>query len=144
MTRDEGTGENLVVAAPTASGKTLVAEFVMLKAAMEGKKSLYIVPLKALASEKYNEFREKYEKLGVRVAMSVGDKDSSDPWLAKFDVIIVTSEKLDSLMRHGAPWLDSVGLVIADEIHLIDSPNRGPTSALRHFGSTNATQSFYL
>jgi helicase len=120
-------GDNLVVAAPTASGKTLVAEIAMVKAVMTGKKALYIVPLKALASEKYNEFREKYEKLGYRIAISVGDKDSSDPWLAGFDIIIVTSEKLDSLIRHGAPWLDSVGLVVADEIHLIDSPNRGPT-----------------
>ena len=54
-------GNNLVVAAPTASGKTLVAEIAMLKAVFSGKKALYIVPLKALASEKYNEFREKYE-----------------------------------------------------------------------------------
>jgi len=120
-------GNNLVVAAPTASGKTLIAEMAMLKTVMVGKKALYIVPLKALASEKYNEFKGKYEKMGFRIAMSVGDKDSSDPWLAGFDIIIVTSEKLDSLIRHGAPWLDSVGLVIADEIHLIDSPNRGPT-----------------
>ena len=61
------------------------------------------------------------------MTISIGDMDSSDSWLAKFDVIIVTSEKLDSLIRHGAPWLDSVGLVVADEIHMIDSPDRGPT-----------------
>jgi helicase len=120
-------GSNMVVAAPTASGKTLIAEIAMLKGVLTGKKALYIVPLKALASEKYNEFKEKYEKLGLRIAMSVGDRDSSDSWLAGFDIIIVTSEKLDSLIRHNAPWIDSVGLVIADEIHLIDSPDRGPT-----------------
>ncbi len=120
-------GRNMVVAAPTASGKTMVAEIAMLRSVFAGKKALYIVPLKALASEKHREFKEKYENMGFRIAMSVGDKDSSDPWLAGFDIIIVTSEKLDSLIRHGAPWLDSVGLVVADEIHLIDSPNRGPT-----------------
>jgi len=120
-------GKSLVVAAPTASGKTLVAELAMLKAVMEGKKAVYIVPLKALASEKYNEFKEKYGSQGIKVAISIGDLDSSDPWLAGYDVIIATSEKLDSLIRHGSPWLESVGLVVADEIHLIDSPGRGPT-----------------
>ncbi|UCD03046.1 MAG: DEAD/DEAH box helicase [Candidatus Aenigmatarchaeota archaeon] len=120
-------GENMVLAAATASGKTLAAEMAMLKAVNQKKKTLYIVPLKALASEKYAEFKEKYKPMGIKVAMSVGDKDSSDPWLAGFDVIIVTSEKLDSLIRHGAEWLVSVGLVVADEIHLIDSPDRGPT-----------------
>lgn len=120
-------GSNMVVAAPTASGKTLIAEIAMLRAVRSGKKALYIVPLKALASEKYGEFREKYEKLGFRIAMSVGDRDSSDSWLSGFDIIIVTSEKLDSLIRHDAPWIGSVGLVVADEIHLIDSPDRGPT-----------------
>ncbi|MFH0956754.1 MAG: DEAD/DEAH box helicase, partial [Candidatus Aenigmatarchaeota archaeon] len=120
-------GKNMVLAAATASGKTLVAEMAMLNCLGKGKKTLYIVPLKALASEKYAEFKEKYGKMGVKVALSVGDKDSSDSWLAGYDVIIVTSEKLDSIIRHGADWLVSVGLVVADEIHLIDSPNRGPT-----------------
>lgn len=120
-------GNNMVLAAATASGKTLVAEMAMLKAVQAKKKSLYIVPLKALASEKYAEFKEKYGPMGIKVAMSVGDKDSSEPWLAGFDIIIATSEKLDSLIRHGAEWLVSVGLVVADEIHLIDSPDRGPT-----------------
>jgi helicase len=120
-------GKNMVLAAATASGKTLVAEMAMLSCLGRRKKTLYIVPLKALASEKYNEFKEKYGKSGVKVALSVGDRDSSDAWLAGYDVIIATSEKLDSIMRHGADWLSLVGLVVADEVHLIDSPNRGPT-----------------
>ncbi|MBI4176010.1 MAG: DEAD/DEAH box helicase [Candidatus Aenigmarchaeota archaeon] len=118
---------NMVVAAPTASGKTVIAEIAALDAIKRGKKVVYIVPLRALASEKYEDFREKYGQLGVKVVMSIGDLDSSDPWLGRYDIIIATSEKLDSLMRHGIPWLDSIGLVIADEIHLLDSPNRGPT-----------------
>lgn len=120
-------GKNMVLAAATASGKTAVAEMAMLKSVRLGKKALYIVPLKALASEKFAEFKEKYSPLGLKVAMSIGDKDSSDSWLAGFDIIIVTSEKLDSIIRHGADWLAAVGLVVADEVHLIDSPDRGPT-----------------
>jgi len=120
-------GESLVLAAPTASGKTLVAEFAALNAIDQGRKVVYIVPLRALASEKYHEFKEKYEPLGIRIALSIGDLDSSDFWLAKFDLIIVTSEKFDSLLRHGIPWIDQIGLVVADEIHLLNDPGRGPT-----------------
>lgn len=85
-------GKNMVLAAATASGKTLVAEMAMLSCLGKGKKTLYIVPLKALASEKYSEFKEKYGKMGLKVALSVGDRDSSDSWLAGYDVIIATSE----------------------------------------------------
>ncbi|NIP40212.1 MAG: DEAD/DEAH box helicase, partial [Candidatus Aenigmarchaeota archaeon] len=120
-------GENLVLAAPTASGKTLIAEFAALNAIKKGTKVVYIVPLRALASEKYHEFKEKYESLGIRIALSIGDLDSSDHWLARFDLIIVTSEKFDSLLRHGIPWIDQVGLVVVDEIHLLNDPGRGPT-----------------
>jgi len=119
---------NMVLAAPTASGKTLVAEMASLKTILlNHKKVVYIVPLRALANEKYEEFRKKYEPLGIKVGMSIGDYDQSDPWLANYDLIIVTSEKMDSLLRHGISWTDSIGLVVADEIHLLDSPDRGPT-----------------
>jgi len=120
-------GKSLVVAAPTASGKTLVAEFAALNTLKKGMKVVYIVPLRALASEKYHEFKEKYEPLGFRIALSMGDLDSSDPWLSRADLIIVTSEKFDSLLRHGIPWVGQIGLVVVDEIHLLNDPERGPT-----------------
>ncbi|MBM3304134.1 MAG: DEAD/DEAH box helicase, partial [Candidatus Aenigmarchaeota archaeon] len=70
---------------------------------------------------------ERYEPLGYRVAISVGDLDATDAWLSSYDIIITSTEKLDSLMRHGSPWIMDVGLLVADEIHLLDSPERGPT-----------------
>lgn len=118
--------ENLVLAIPTASGKTLVAYLAILKSVLTGGKAMYIVPLRALASEKYEEMKE-FEKLGLRVVLSYGDLDAPEPELERFDIIIVTSEKADSLLRHKSYWLSELTVVIADEIHLIQDSGRGPT-----------------
>lgn len=116
-------GKNLLICTPTASGKTLAGEFGFLNAIKKGKKALYIVPLKALATEKYKDFL-RYD---FRTTVSIGDLDSDSGYLANYDLIICTSEKLDSLMRHHTPWLKDVGCIIIDEIHLINDPSRGPT-----------------
>lgn len=120
-------GKNLLVCTPTASGKTLIAELAALKSILEKKgKAIYIVPLKALASEKAKDFKRRYGNI-IRVALSIGNLDSADPYLADYDLIICTSEKLDSLIRHHTPWLPMVSTVIIDEIHLLNDPGRGPT-----------------
>jgi len=120
-------GKNLLVCTPTASGKTLVAELAAIKSIAEGKgKAIYIVPLKALANEKYKDFKKRYGGI-AKIALSIGDLDSADPYLAEYDLIIATSEKMDSLIRHHAPWLSSIAAVIIDEVHLMNDPGRGPT-----------------
>ncbi len=120
-------GESAVLAFPTAAGKTLVAELAMLKHILEkGGKALYLVPLKALASEKYDEFK-KFDKLGVRVGISTGDFDQSDSWLGEFDIIIATNEKADSLLRHQVDWIKNITIIVADEVHLLNESGRGPT-----------------
>ena len=119
--------KNQLVCTPTGSGKTLVAEIAFGNSILTRHgKAIYIVPLKALASEKYKQFKQKYEGM-FKIALSIGDMDSSDPYLAEYDLVITTSEKLDSLIRHHAPWLKDVGVVIIDEIHLLNDPERGPT-----------------
>ncbi|MCU0631911.1 MAG: ATP-dependent DNA helicase [Methanolinea sp.] len=115
--------KNLLVTIPTASGKTLIAEMAMHAHASRRGKSLYIVPLKALASEKYDEFGGK----GVKVGISTGDFDRRDDYLGRNDIIVATSEKVDSLIRNRAPWLRDISLLVVDEVHLLDSPDRGPT-----------------
>lgn len=120
-------GKNLLVCTPTASGKTLIAEMAAAKAILEGKgKAVYIVPLVALANEKAKDFKKRYGHL-FKVALSVGDFDSSDPHLMDYDLIICTAEKLDSLIRHHSPWLRFVSVIIIDEVHLLNDVSRGPT-----------------
>ncbi|MFW6110440.1 MAG: DEAD/DEAH box helicase [Thermoproteota archaeon] len=126
-------GRNLVLASPTASGKTLIAEFCALKHVLEGKgKVVYLSPLRALASEKYQEF-QKYTSIlksdgeRVRVGISTGDFDQRDTWLGKEDIIVSTNEKVDSLLRHRVDWMDEISLVVGDEVHLLDDGDRGPT-----------------
>ena len=120
-------GKSLLVCTPTASGKTLIAEMAAMKHILEGKgKAIYIVPLIALANEKHRDFKRKYGHL-CKIALSIGDLDSSDPYLVDYDLIICTAEKLDSLIRHHSPWLSFVSLVVIDEIHLLNDVERGPT-----------------
>jgi len=116
-------GANLLVAIPTASGKTLIAELAMHRHIAKGGKCLYIVPLKALASEKYAEFSGK----GVPVGISTGDFDRRDDRLGRNDIIVATSEKVDSLLRNRTGWLSEITLLVVDEVHLVDSSGRGPT-----------------
>ncbi len=127
-------GKNLVLATPTASGKTLVAMMAAIKTIERGGKVVYLAPLRALASEKYEEFKEIFEKLKrpssnskLRVFISTGDYDSSGESLGGGDIIVLTNERFDSIIRHKASWIDSVSLFIADEVHLVGDPHRGPT-----------------
>jgi helicase len=129
-------GKSMLLAMPTASGKTLLAELAMLKAALQGLRSLYIVPLRALATEKYDSFK-KFRALGVSVGISTGDFDKRDERLGKNQIIIATSEKADSLMRNGASWVQDLAVLVVDEIHLLNDVGRGPTlemtiTKLRH------------
>ena len=120
-------GKSLLVCTPTASGKTLVAELACISAILNKKgKAIYIVPLKALATEKYKDFQRRYGSF-IKIGMSIGDFDSSDPYLHTYDLIICTSEKLDSLIRHHAMWIRDVSVIVVDEVHLLNDPGRGPT-----------------
>ncbi len=120
-------GDNMVLSIPTASGKSLVAYLAIVHRLLNEKgKALYVVPLKALAREKYEDLKF-FEKLGFKIGLSTGDLDESDPRLSRFDIIVCTSEKADSILRHGIKWIDKVRVLVIDEIHLIHDPNRGPT-----------------
>ncbi|MCD6331546.1 MAG: DEAD/DEAH box helicase [Thermoplasmata archaeon] len=119
-------GKNVVVAIPTAAGKSLIAYIPILQAALKGEKSLYIVPLRALAREKYEDLLD-FSELGIKVGISTGDLTDKGTHLGKYDILVCTSEKADSLLRHKAEWLNEIRIVVADEIHLLHDASRGPT-----------------
>ncbi|MGI0047294.1 MAG: DEAD/DEAH box helicase [Nitrosotalea sp.] len=124
-------GESILVSAPTASGKTLIAMLAIIKCLFEKKgKIVYLSPLKALASEKFSEFK-KLESVDfgrkIKIQISTGDYDQTDKNLGLNDILVLTNEKMDSLMRQGAEWINEISLVIADEVHLIGDEDRGPT-----------------
>ncbi len=116
---------NMVIAVPTASGKTLIAELAMVWEAIMGGKSMYIVPLKALANEKYDEFKS-WEEIGLDIGIATGDYESRDDWLGDKDIVVATAEKADSLLRNEARWVRDVSCLVVDEIHMLDSAERGP------------------
>ena len=124
-------GKSVLVSASTASGKTLIAMLAMFSYLSKNNgKVVYLSPLRALAAEKFTEFK-KLEKIAlgnkIKVGISTGDFENIEKNLEKSNILILTNEKMDSVIRHGVEWIDEIGLVISDEIHLIGDENRGPT-----------------
>jgi len=119
---------SILMAVPTAAGKTLVAYTALLQTVKRKKKGIYLVPLRALAWEKVTELRNICKNLlaDAKIGVSVGDFDKAKG-LSKYDIIIATSERADSLIRNNPSWLPEVGCLISDEIHLLNDSGRGPT-----------------
>ena len=124
-------GTSILVSAPTASGKTLIAMLAILSYLSKNNgKIIYLSPLRALAAEKFTEFK-KLEKITlgkkIKVGISTGDFENIEKNLEKSNILILTNEKMDSIIRHGVEWVEEIGLVISDEVHLIGDETRGPT-----------------
>src|SRR5438067_12780678 len=122
---------NLLITTPTASGKTLIAVIAAIKPIEKGMKVVYLTPLRAIATEKYHYLRvlENINTIDkkIRIKIATSDYDSSGTELSDADVIILTNEKMDSVIRHGAEWISDVGLFVIDEVHLLGDRERGPT-----------------
>ena len=118
---------NLLIQAPTSSGKTFIGEMAAIQAAMIRKKVIYLVPLKALAEEKYLDFKEKYAPYGVQVIISTRDHRDFDRQLEEgnFSIAVVVYEKLAQLLVRRPERLGETALVIADELEILSDPERG-------------------
>jgi helicase len=123
--------KNLLIVSATASGKTLIAELAGLKSVYKKKKFLFLVPLVALANQKYEDFKRKYGAhcaVSIRVGMS-RIKTKEDLSIIdtdiNADIIIGTYEGLDFLIRSNIP-LGDIGCIVIDEVHMLSDPERGP------------------
>jgi len=123
--------KSFLVCAPSGSGKTLIGEISAVNNVFQKfGKSIYLVPYKALATEKYIHFKKRYERFGVKTELSIGDYDVDDSRLAKADIIVTTYEKMDSILRNFSEkeWIFDISTIIIDEIHILgeSSGSRGP------------------
>ena len=121
--------KNIYIGLPTGSGKTFPAMLSIIDTVLnkEGK-AVYIVPLRALARQKYEQFKKILAPLGLSVGISTGDYAKSEYTnIGKKDVIVATIEKVDSLIRHNEEWLYDVSLFVIDEIQMVDDSSRGLT-----------------
>lgn len=121
-------GDNFVVSAPTNTGKTFIGELAILTSSQRKDmgRSFYLVPLKALAEEKFREFLEKYGDWGLTIAISTSERSEFDDELRYYDLVIATYEKLNSLLVRDKKVCQNIGVVIVDEIQYIGDPGRGP------------------
>ena len=121
-------GENVVASAPTASGKTALAELAICKTLRTGGTSLFVAPLRALTNEKEREWA-RFEELGHSVYVVTGERDLDPRRAERADVLVMTPEKLDSATRkHDSPrygFIEGVDCCVIDEVHLLDSEKRG-------------------
>lgn len=120
---------SLLITAPTSSGKTFIGEMTAVAHSLQGKRSLYLVPFKAIAEEKYLDFTEKYSGDSVGFIVHISDRDhrenDGDIQIGNYDIAILTYEKLSSLLVTNASILDSCDCVIVDEVQMVMDPERG-------------------
>ena len=122
------TDDNVVAAAPTASGKTALAELAICRTLSQGGTALFLAPLRALTTEKESEW-ERFEELGYSVAVVTGERDLDPRRAERADILVMTPEKADSATRkHDSArysFVTDVDCVVIDEVHLLDSERRG-------------------
>lgn len=119
---------NVVASAPTASGKTALAELAICKCLAADETALFIAPLRALTNEKESEW-ERFENLGYSVYVVTGERDLNPRRAERADILVMTPEKVDSATRkHDSPrygFITDVSCCVIDEVHLLDSEKRG-------------------
>jgi len=112
-------GESVLVAAPTGSGKTVVAEFALERALSRHRKAFYTTPLKALSNQKFGDFSARYGS--GRVGLLTGDNSIN----SEAPVVVMTTEVLRNMLYEDSPTLDRLETVVMDEVHYLQDPYRG-------------------
>src|SRR5665811_500082 len=112
-------GKSVLVAAPTGSGKTVIAEYALEQARSEGKKFFYTTPLKALSNQKFRDLSRAYPPGDV--GLLTGDNSIN----GEAQLVVMTTEVLRNMIYEGSPVLADLGVVVLDEVHYMQDPARG-------------------
>ncbi len=120
-------GRSILISAPTSSGKTFCGEMAAAKTLTDGRKAVFLVPLKALAEERYARLREKYDPLGIRTVISTRDHAEFDGEIeqGKFDLGVIIYEKFYQMLVRNLDLLQSVRFVVVDELQMLADDSRG-------------------
>ncbi|MCX4668496.1 DEAD/DEAH box helicase [Streptomyces sp. NBC_01381] len=112
-------GKGVLVAAPTGSGKTIVGEFAVHLALLQGKKCFYTTPIKALSNQKYADLAKRYgaDKVGLLTGDNSVNSDAP--------VVVMTTEVLRNMLYSGSQALLNLGYVVMDEVHYLSDRFRG-------------------
>jgi ATP-dependent RNA helicase HelY len=113
-------GHNVVVAAPTGSGKTIVGTYALERALAEGGKAFYTTPLKALSNQKYGELVRRYGAANCGLLTGDNAINGSAP------LVVMTTEVLRNMIYAAAPALERLRYVVLDEVHYLQNTYRGP------------------
>jgi ATP-dependent RNA helicase HelY len=113
-------GMNVLVAAPTGSGKTVVAEYAVARSHKAGLRSFYTAPIKALSNQKFVELSSFYGE--SQVGLLTGD-NSINP---NASIVVMTTEVLRNMIYARSQALESLGVVVLDEVHFLQDAYRGP------------------
>ncbi|MFA6244072.1 MAG: DEAD/DEAH box helicase, partial [Candidatus Hydrogenedentales bacterium] len=120
-------GKNMVVVAPTSSGKTMIGELAALRGALSRRRAVFLLPLRALVNDKYRYFTDTYGPLGIRVARATGEVADDVPVLVRgqYDIGLLTYEKFTALVLAFPHILEGIDVVVVDEAQMITDANRG-------------------
>lgn len=136
-----GDNDNLMVIAPTSSGKTFIGEIAAITQAIHLQKTIYLVPLRALADEKYRHFKNLYSQYGIDMVISTRDRSEDDHNIISgdYDIAVMAYEKFNYFCLMCPRFLEIVSLVIIDEMQLINDSKWGPLleSMVNHIDKKN-------
>jgi ATP-dependent RNA helicase HelY len=113
-------GASVMVAAPTGTGKTVVAEFAVFRARERKRRALYTTPIKALSNQKYRDFRAQY---GDDVGLMTGDVVENPTGR----ILVMTTEVVRNMLIQRPEEFSDVDCIVFDEVHFLSDPMRGTT-----------------